>query len=31
MVPWYLLWKLGVTLKGLLSLRDRAWVKTTRN
>jgi 1,2-diacylglycerol 3-beta-glucosyltransferase len=31
MVPWYLLWKVGVTLKGLLSLRDRAWVKTTRN
>jgi cellulose synthase/poly-beta-1,6-N-acetylglucosamine synthase-like glycosyltransferase len=31
MVPWYLLWKLSVTAKGLVTLRDRRWVKTTRN
>jgi hypothetical protein len=31
MVPWYLLWKCTISLKGLFSLSDRTWVKTTRN
>ena len=31
MVPWYLLWKCAISLKGLSSLSDRTWVKTTRN
>lgn len=30
-VPWYLLWKFGVTLSALVNLRERSWVKTTRN
>ena len=31
MVPWYLVWKFGVTMKALLTLRERRWIKTTRN
>jgi cellulose synthase/poly-beta-1,6-N-acetylglucosamine synthase-like glycosyltransferase len=31
MVPWYLMWKCLVSLKGLFSLSERTWVKTTRN
>ena len=31
MVPWYLMWKGAVALKGLFNLSDRSWVKTTRN
>jgi hypothetical protein len=30
-VPWYLVWKAGLTIRALLSLQDRTWVKTTRN
>jgi cellulose synthase/poly-beta-1,6-N-acetylglucosamine synthase-like glycosyltransferase len=31
MVPWYLVWKLIISARGLLTLRDRAWVRTRRN
>jgi 1,2-diacylglycerol 3-beta-glucosyltransferase len=31
MVPIYLAWKLVVSLGGLVSLRDRSWVKTKRH
>jgi 1,2-diacylglycerol 3-beta-glucosyltransferase len=31
MVPWYVAWKLVVSLKGLLGLRDRTWVRTKRH
>jgi 1,2-diacylglycerol 3-beta-glucosyltransferase len=31
MVPWYLAWKILVSMKGLASLRDRAWVRTKRH
>jgi cellulose synthase/poly-beta-1,6-N-acetylglucosamine synthase-like glycosyltransferase len=31
MVPWYLAWKLLVSLRALLTLRDRTWVRTRRN
>jgi cellulose synthase/poly-beta-1,6-N-acetylglucosamine synthase-like glycosyltransferase len=30
-VPWYIAWKLGVSLRGLLTLSDRTWIKTDRN
>jgi len=30
-VPWYLAWKSAVTLRALTGLRERTWVKTTRN
>ncbi|HEX4568289.1 MAG TPA: glycosyltransferase family 2 protein, partial [Vicinamibacterales bacterium] len=30
-VPWYLAWKSLVTLRAVTSLRERTWVKTTRN
>lgn len=30
-VPFYLGWKLAVSLKGLLTIKDKAWVKTTRH
>jgi len=30
-VPWYLAWKSVVTVRALTSLRERTWVKTTRN
>jgi cellulose synthase/poly-beta-1,6-N-acetylglucosamine synthase-like glycosyltransferase len=30
-VPFYLAWKLVVTVKGLLTIKDKTWVKTTRN
>lgn len=31
MVPWYLLWKVGVTMRALFNLRERSWVRTPRN
>lgn len=31
MVPWYLLWKLAISLRGVLGMRDRTWVRTRRN
>jgi 1,2-diacylglycerol 3-beta-glucosyltransferase len=31
MVPLYLVWKLMVSVKGVLNYRDRTWVKTNRN
>src|SRR5207245_1229985 len=30
-VPWYLAWKSAVTMRALFTLRERAWVRTTRN
>jgi len=30
-VPYYLIWKLGVTVVGLFGVREQTWVKTTRN
>ena len=30
-VPFYLAWKLAVSVKGLLTIKDKTWVKTTRN
>lgn len=30
-VPFYLGWKLVVSLKGLLTIKDKTWVKTTRH
>jgi len=30
-VPLYIAWKLGVSLRGLLTLSDRTWIKTDRN
>lgn len=30
-VPFYLGWKLVVSLKGVLTIRDKTWVKTTRH
>ncbi|MGE3885910.1 MAG: glycosyltransferase family 2 protein [Vicinamibacterales bacterium] len=31
MVPWYIAWKLAVSIKGLRALSQRSWVKTVRN
>jgi cellulose synthase/poly-beta-1,6-N-acetylglucosamine synthase-like glycosyltransferase len=31
LVPWYLLWKVVISLKGMAQLSDRGWIKTTRN
>jgi cellulose synthase/poly-beta-1,6-N-acetylglucosamine synthase-like glycosyltransferase len=30
-VPWYLAWKSLVTVRAMTGLRERTWVKTTRN
>jgi len=30
-VPWYLAWKSAVTVRAMAGLRERTWVKTTRN
>jgi cellulose synthase/poly-beta-1,6-N-acetylglucosamine synthase-like glycosyltransferase len=30
-VPWYIAWKLALSLTGLMSLSDRKWIKTDRN
>jgi len=30
-VPWYLAWKSVVTVRAVAGLRERTWVKTTRN
>ena len=30
-VPFYLAWKIVVSVKGLLTIKDKTWVKTTRN
>ena len=30
-VPWYLAWKSIVTVRAMTGLRERTWVKTTRN
>lgn len=30
-VPYYLIWKLSVTVVGLFGIREQPWVKTTRN
>jgi cellulose synthase/poly-beta-1,6-N-acetylglucosamine synthase-like glycosyltransferase len=31
MVPWYLIWKLMVSLRALATMRDRSWIRTRRN
>ncbi len=31
MIPFYILWKMAITLKGLLSYGERKWVKTERH
>jgi cellulose synthase/poly-beta-1,6-N-acetylglucosamine synthase-like glycosyltransferase len=31
MAPWYLLWKFAISLKGISTMRDRTWTKTTRH
>jgi 1,2-diacylglycerol 3-beta-glucosyltransferase len=31
MVPWYLLWKLIVSTKAVLTMRDRTWIRTKRH
>jgi cellulose synthase/poly-beta-1,6-N-acetylglucosamine synthase-like glycosyltransferase len=31
MVPWYLAWKLLVSIRAILTLRDRKWIRTRRN
>ena len=30
-VPFYLVWKLAITLKAVFRMREKTWVKTTRN
>lgn len=31
MVPWYLAWKLMVSMRALTTMRDRSWIRTRRN
>jgi cellulose synthase/poly-beta-1,6-N-acetylglucosamine synthase-like glycosyltransferase len=31
MVPWYLAWKIVISFGGLLTIRERNWVRTRRN
>jgi cellulose synthase/poly-beta-1,6-N-acetylglucosamine synthase-like glycosyltransferase len=31
MAPFYIAWKLAISVKGLLTMSERNWVKTTRN
>lgn len=31
MVPWYVIWKLLVSLRGLAGIRDKTWVRTKRH
>lgn len=31
MIPWYLFWKLLISVQGIRTLRDRAWIRTNRH